>query len=215
MKQKDVFLKSEGDAWFNRNSKKVDDIVLPDDDALLQELLKVISMNDSNHNTLKILEVGCGDGSRLQWIKENIGADCHGIDPSPLSVKKSSSRGIKAVQGTADSLPYDDNMFDIVIFGFCLYLCDREDLFRIANEANRILKSSSWLLILDFYNPSTSENSYHHLDGIKSYKMDYKNLFVWHPDYQCFSHKITHHESGCYTDDPNEWISISVLRKSE
>jgi ubiquinone/menaquinone biosynthesis C-methylase UbiE len=193
--------------------KKIGDRILPDDDPLLQELINLTSNSSISNSSLKILEIGCGDGSRLGWIKENLGSDCYGIDPSLLAVEKSCARGVNAKQGTADTLPYEDNMFDIVIFGFCLYLCDRDDLFCIASETNRILKSSGWLLIIDFYSSSATNNSYHHLNGIKSYKMDYRNVFTWHPSYECFSHQVTHHESGYFTDKPNEWIAISVLRK--
>ena len=44
--------------------------------------------------------------------------------------------------GTADKLPFEDQSVDILVYGFCLYLCDREDMFNIAAEANRVIKSS-------------------------------------------------------------------------
>ena len=55
--------------------------------------------------------------------------------------------------------------------------------------------------------------AYHHKDGLFSYKMDYRQLFDWHPSYTCFSHELSHHASGDFTDDPQEWIATSVLRK--
>ena len=85
------------------------------------------------------------------------------------------------MQGTADRLPYRDGLFDVVVFGFCLYLCDREDLFRIASEADRVLNDQGWLIIHDFYSPVPTRRDYHHKTGIYSYKMDYKTLFEWHP----------------------------------
>ena len=99
------------------------------------------------------------------------------------------------------------------MFGFCLYLCDSEDLFRIAYEADRVLRDPGWLLILDFYNPTLLKREYRHHAGVFSYKMDYRSLFTWNPAYTCFAHRIVHHLHYAYTDDSTEWIATSVLRK--
>ena len=39
MKQKEIFLQSEGDAWFTRNQQEVSIRKLPDDDPVLCEIL--------------------------------------------------------------------------------------------------------------------------------------------------------------------------------
>jgi ubiquinone/menaquinone biosynthesis C-methylase UbiE len=161
------------------------------------------------------LEVGCGAGERLVWLQNHLNADCFGIDPSKAAVEHAVRNGIKAVQSTADILPYDNNTFDIVIFGFCLYLCDRDDLFKIVFEANRVLKENSWVIILDFYSRSFTQNEYHHLKGINSYKMDYNKMFDWHPSYTCFSKQVLHHVEKSFTDSKDDWISISVIRKKD
>jgi ubiquinone/menaquinone biosynthesis C-methylase UbiE len=139
---------------------------------------------------------------------------CYGIDPSERAVEHAVRRGVVAERGTAERLPFDDAQFDIVIFGFCLYLCDREDLFRIAYEADRVLRNPGWLVILDFYSPTPFRRDYHHRSGVFSYKMDYQTLFAWHPGYTSYSHKVHHHAQGGYTDDPTEWAATSVLRKN-
>ncbi len=41
MKQKEIFLQSEADAWFVRNKEGVAARKLPDDDPLLREILKI------------------------------------------------------------------------------------------------------------------------------------------------------------------------------
>ena len=38
-------------------------------------------------------------------------------------------------------------------------------------------------------------------------------MFSWHPSYTIFSNNIQHHEKHTYTDDNEEWIGISLLRK--
>mgnify|MGYP000884157470 CR=1 FL=1 len=212
MKQKDAFLESEGDVWFTRNVRTLSNRKFPDSYSLLGEILGLPS---SQRRGLKILEIGCGDGGRLNWLKENLGFECYGVDPSIQAVRVAESYGIHAQIGTADKLPFNNSMFDIVIFGFCLYLCDREDLFRIAAEADRVLKSPGWLLIKDFYSPTPLKREYHHRAGLFSYKMDYSTLFTWNPSYMCLSHRVTHHEKpNNYTDDSNEWVATTVLRKN-
>lgn len=212
MKQKEIFLQSEGDAWFTRNQRSVGTRKLPNDDALLREMLDLMPVNTGGEE-LKVLEVGCGDGTRLAWLKNNLNANCYGIEPSTQAVAAAHTKGINVQQGTADLLPFDSQSFDIMIFGFCLYLCDREDLFRIASEADRVLRSPGWLMILDFYSPVPRAKAYHHHPGVQSYKMDYRRLFTWHPDYECMTHKVRHHGEQIYTDNPDEWVAVSVLRK--
>lgn len=33
-----------------------------------------------------MLEVGCGDDTRLAWLKNNLNSDCYGIGPSAQAV---------------------------------------------------------------------------------------------------------------------------------
>jgi ubiquinone/menaquinone biosynthesis C-methylase UbiE len=209
--QKDVFLQSEGNAWFNRNRDAVARRKLPEDDAVLQELLDFWKGQAS---TPTVLEIGCGEGARLGWLKEHLHAECLGIEPSANAIAVARARGIDARQGTADALPFADGSVDIVIFGFCLYLVDRQDLFRVASEADRVLRSPGWIVIEDFYSPTPRLRAYHHQPGVWSYKMDYRTLFVWHPHYECLTHKVRHHGQSRYTDDPEEWVALSVLRKA-
>lgn len=218
MSQKQIFLESEADAWFARNH---DDVVSRDfstDDALALAVQDVVGRlgaveGQQRRESLRILEIGCGEGKRLSWLAEKFGADVFGIEPSAKAVAVACSRGVKATRGTADRLPFDDQMFDIVLFGFCLYLCDRADLFRIAHEADRVLRRSSWLIIHDFYAKSHTQREYHHRAGLVSYKMDYRSLFAWHPAYTCYSHRVLCHSDRGFSDDPGEWVATSIMRK--
>ena len=212
MKQKDIFLQSEGDAWFDRNRQHIASGELPGDDPVLHEIIDVFEKRQLAAGS-RILEIGCGEGRRLAWLKDTYSAQCYGIEPSGLAVAVARDRGLCVHQGSADELPFDDQFFDLVIFGFCLYLCDRDDLFRIANEANRVLRSPGWLAIQDFYSSAPIAKAYHHKSGVMSYKMDYRTLFTWHPAYECLTHKVRAHGAAAYSDDGHEWVGVSVLRK--
>lgn len=211
MKQSDVFLDSEGDAYYRRNGSGRDPQTLPASDPLLLATLG-LPATDLRPGA-RLLEIGCSDGLRLQWLREHHQINCTGIEPSAAAVATARERGIDARQGTADTLPFADGSFDIVLFGFCLYLCDPQDLFRIASEADRVLANPGWLLILDFYSETPTRRAYHHRSGLFSRKMDYRTLFTWHPAYTCMSQNVVHHSTFEHTDDPTEWIATSVLRK--
>jgi SAM-dependent methyltransferase len=208
VKQRDVFLGSEGNAWFERNGPQAVS-EFPESDELLLAILQLPHSPDP----LRVLEIGCGGGSRLAWLQKHRGFACFGLEPSARAVEAARSQGVSVQQGTAEFLPFDTAAFDLVVFGFCLYLCDREDLFRIASEADRVLRNPGWLAIRDFYNPAPVQQPYHHKPGILSFKMDYRSLFTWHPGYVNHYHKIGHHVTGDYTDDRNEWVATSVMRK--
>lgn len=212
MKQKQKFLESEGNGWFQRNINAIEKRNLPEDDPILREII-ALPVDTAGGGKVTLLEVGCSNGYKLKWIEGNLHYQCRGIEPSKQAVDMARQKGLEVIQGTADNLPFPDNTFDIVIFGFCLYLCDREDLFRIAFEADRVLKNPGWLLIHDFYCPYPAKNPYHHSSGLFTYKMDYKSMFIWHPAYSCFKHIVFHHEKGDYTDEQNHWVAVSVLRK--
>jgi SAM-dependent methyltransferase len=205
--QKDIFLKSEGDAWLRRN----DNTLRPRDwqtDPICRKFATL-----STGRVLDVLEIGCADGARLQYLVDTHGHRVAGIDPSAEAVSLAVKRGIRAVRSTADVLPFAAGEFDVVIFGFCLYLCDDDDLFKIALEADRVLANAGWLLILDFEARAPLYRPYHHMPGVLSRKMDNKSMFLWHPAYTLASHEKFHHVTGCWTDDSDDWVSLACLRK--
>lgn len=73
--QKEVFLRSEGDAYFKRAAKQGSSI--SEYDAILAEIPAL-----SLPRGTKILEIGCGDGARLKWLADHCGFKCFGVDPS-------------------------------------------------------------------------------------------------------------------------------------
>lgn len=211
-RQRDVFLNSEADAWFDRNHAALAQRGL-EEDVLYASIMEIHPELQAKEASPAILEIGCGEGRRLERLALRLGATVAGIDPSAKAVAEAQARGVDARRGTAEELPWADASFDIVIFGFCLYLCDPEDFFRIAFEADRVLKPDSWLVIHDFHAISFTRRAYHHRAGMFSSKMDFRRLFDWHPAYTCYSHRIAAHGTSEFTDDPQEWVATSLLRK--
>ncbi len=210
-KQKEIFLEKEGNAWFERNHLKIQNRKMDLQDPIIKALSNFL--DNKNNKNLQLLEVGCGEGKRLHWIADNLKMNCYGIEPSVKAIEFANNKDVKVIKGTADVMNFEDKKFDFVIFGFCLYLCDRSDLFQIAKEADRVLKNSGYIIIHDFYSPTPFVREYHHYPGIFSYKMDYRKLFDWHPNYQCVSHEVFTEDENEIKDDVNKWRATSVLRK--
>ncbi len=117
-------------------------------------------------------------------------------------------------KGTADALPYIDGQFDMVLFGFCLYLVDRSLLFRVAHEADRVLKKDGTLAIIDFDPPQPMVRPYHHCPGIYSYKQDYSQLFLASGKYTLAEKLPGSHADSCWHPDGGERIALWICRKS-
>lgn len=209
--QRQVFLEGEGDAWFQRSCQSDADQIAgwSARDPLLENLPLPRGPETS------VFEVGCGQGLRLAHLKSSQGWSVAWLDPTEKAIAAVTAAGYRGVVGTAESLSLPDRSVDLLIYGFCLYLCDRDDLFRIASEAHRVLKPKSWLAILDFWSPHQRVNVYHHRSGIESYNDDLPSMFSWYPSYVITDHCLRHHSSRSCTDDQQEWISTALLRRCD
>ena len=212
--QRKAFLQGEGDAWIRRN-RQLDTHQVEHwcDQDPLRELLESLPLPHGPQ--VSVIEVGCGQGLRLDRLKKAKGWDACGLDPSEKAIAAVNAAKCRGIVGTAESLPIADQSVDLLIFGFCLYLCDRDDLFKIAAEAHRVLKPKAWLAILDFWTPSPTINPYHHLPGVRSFKDDLPSMFSWHPAYVITDHRLRHHTTRSYTDEPQDWVAATILRRSD
>ncbi len=205
--QKTVFLQEEGNEYYERNKQ----VLVEKKKDLLVELLLERKLLPKI-----VLEIGCSIGWRLDSIHKLFKSDCYGIDPSSQAIKDGRDlyKDIILEQGTADVIPFFDKKFDLIIFGFCLYLCDRKDLFKIVFEADKFLNEGGHIAIFDFEPAAPLKNKYQHKEGIFSYKMNYSNLFLANPSYFLVSKNIFTHYGFEKIDDPNERVSVSLLRKN-
>ncbi len=209
MNQKNTFLSGEGNMWYQRNKsaftpdqQKNDPILIALDHCFIQPS--------------RVLEIGCANGWRLAQLHNRYGCQAYGIDPSETAIINGSKDypEINLSVGTADKLPEIEPV-DLIIFGFCLYLCDRNDLFKIAEQANKYLSDDGFIIIYDFNPPfGHYRNQYKHKDNIYSYKMDYSSMFTWHPAYQLI-YKDTSIPENCAlkTIATDDIITTQIIRK--
>lgn len=114
-------------------------------------------------------------------------------------------------QGISDSLSFEDESMDIVLFGFCLFWVDRKYLFKSISEADRVLKSGGIVILEDFDTaiPYKRENS--HNNDAYTYKMDYSKLFTANPQYYLLNKYNYSHSGDNFNIDIQERISTSIL----
>jgi len=207
--QKERFNSGEGNSWFSRNAndlRKQEASV--DLDFLLQYLLPF--KDEIN----KILEIGCASGIKIAKLAEQLDALGHGIDPSQTAIENAPlSKNLQLQVGTADSLPFPDDSFDFVYFGFCLYLVDRGLILRTVAEADRVLKNGGFLAILDFDPGRLYKNVYVHSPGIFSFKNSYEKFLTGSGHYyQVSKLQVKDHQIG-FSKNPDERISVVLLYK--
>lgn len=172
------------------------------------------ALKDIDAKPEAILEIGCSRGHRLIELHQEFGAECCGVDPSEKAIEQGRALypALVLEQGTADSLQYPDDRFDVVIFGFCLYLCDPRDHFRIAWQADRILQDGGFLVIHDFLTLTPYRNKYVHSANLSSYKMEWSRMFTWNPAFQLISRRYMEHAKPL-SFAPDEQICVEVLHK--
>jgi methionine biosynthesis protein MetW len=65
----------------------------------------------------RVLDLGCGEGELLAWLKEHKDVDARGVELTGARVQKAIARGVSVYQGDLESAveDYPDRAFDYVI----------------------------------------------------------------------------------------------------
>jgi ubiquinone/menaquinone biosynthesis C-methylase UbiE len=215
MSQNEIFSKSEGDSWYQRNhefSYKVGCVSDSPDVHYINEIIKPFASRIN-----RILEIGCSNGLKLETICLHLEASGLGVEPSPKAVKAGNTRvktaQIELVVGTSEKLPCEDASFDLVYFAFCLYLFDRNTLMQSLAEADKVLKHGGFLAITDFYPGSQYKRPYNHHEGIFSFKQDYSSFYVNSGLYYLVGKHSHSHRTSFFDESPDERITTNILYK--
>lgn len=199
MNQKYIFLSGEGDRWFERNREK-----LGEHDPVTPLLDQVIAP------PRRVLEIGCSNGWRLAKLRDKYGCEVMGVEPSMKAAAAAAEMLVPVVQSTASSLPIS-GVFDLIIYGFALYLTDPEDWLLIAAEADHVLAPGGHIVIHDFGGADLTLHGvpYKHDARITSWHYDWAKLWLGNPAYE----EVHRHWT---TGDglPDQQV-ITVLRKNK
>jgi len=92
----------------------------------------------------KILDVGCGSGQLIEWLKRH-GWEVYGVDISSKAAKEANKRGLNVFHGELIDVKFPKNFFDTVIASQVLeHVMNPMKLLR---EINRILKQDALLIV--------------------------------------------------------------------
>lgn len=99
-----------------------------------------------------IIDLCCGTGNQLKLLAKNDFKSLHCLDisNSMLQVAKKGDYNLKFYHQDATNTSFDNNSFDAAIISFAVHEKDRNTQERFLEEAYRILKDDSILLIVDF-----------------------------------------------------------------
>jgi len=212
--QKDAFSDGEGDVWFARNKGNLMN------KGLMQDLDCIKNSIGPYKNQINsILEIGCSNGRKLEELSSFFDAFGYGLDPSSAAINDAKARVASNAKdlhfqvGKSVALPYADAKFDLVFFGFCLYLVDRDEIFRTIAEADRVLKKGGFLVILDFDPAKQHKRPYIHKEGLFSFKTSYADFFLNNGHYYLVAKESFSHAAHYFSINSDERVSTCILFK--
>ncbi len=125
---------AEYDSWFLQNRN-----VLQSEVELLAGALQ---------DPGRTLSVGCGSGLFEKILRDSHDIDIRfGVEPAEGMAEIAMKRGVEVKIGPAESLPFDDNSFDTVLFnGTPSYIGDLKKAFQ---EASRVLRDGGHVVVAD------------------------------------------------------------------
>jgi SAM-dependent methyltransferase len=94
----------------------------------------------------RLLEVGCGTGAFAARCVAELGCDVTALDLSPAMVEATQARGVPAVVGNVEDLPFGDGSFDAVAAAWMLYHVPHLD--RGLAEVSRVLRPGGRLVAI-------------------------------------------------------------------
>jgi|SRR3989344_966384 len=94
----------------------------------------------------KILDFGCGDGTRLNLLTRKKGGTGLDISEKAIKIAKNNYPNLKFIQSDLEDVPLDDNSFDLVYSAFVLEHLNNPE--RVIEEALRLLTENGSLVLI-------------------------------------------------------------------
>ncbi len=174
--------KDEANAYFERNVRKNEKRLYS---APWRMIADFYSRYTDKFQIRNILEIGCNYGYNLMWFKSQFPVECYGVEPSGMAVSygrkiiiEKNLEGVELIETFSYDLPFEDNKFDVIVFGCCLYITEREKVLRTISEVDRILKNGGFCIIYDFETPVLCRRINKHNAMTYTYKQDYAKLLL-------------------------------------
>jgi ubiquinone/menaquinone biosynthesis C-methylase UbiE len=205
--QSQIFLNSEGDSWYKRNKSAIETAKASADVSFILQTLK-----GSSFEIQDLLEVGCSSAAKLNLLASSFSASGSGIDPSSLAIQQGAKQypDLDLRVGLASRLPFEADKFDLVFFGFCLYLVPPEKIELAMNEALRVLRPKSFIALTDFDSGIEMTVPYKHVEGLMSYKRDYMQLLNKLSNVTLIAKHSFSNSGNFFVEDKNNRVSTQI-----
>lgn len=115
----------------------------------------------------KLLDLGCGKGRTIKYVKDNYHINMQGLDISEEFVREARelNKNSLITISSGDHTPFENDEFNGVFAECTLSLMD--NLENTINEINRIMKTRGYLVISDVYAKNTQ-----YLNELSTYNID-------------------------------------------
>jgi ubiquinone/menaquinone biosynthesis C-methylase UbiE len=158
---------------------------------------KMLKMCDVSHGD-KVLDVGCGNGSLINAIKQKENVEAYGVDISPNMIAecKKQYAGINFTVSSGESLPFDQNSFNAITI--CCVLHHLHNAGNFIHEAHRVLQIGGIVLIGEPWLPIIIRQFFD---------------FIFSPLYKAGDNKIFSHKKLKHLLTNNQFEIVEVYKK--
>ena len=166
------YLKDNEFKVYNSGGKDSDAYGMLQQKGFLKDICLKFVPTLKNKN-IKILEIGCGDGSFLEYLKSIGYTDLCGVTLNQENVRRCKKRGIDCIYADMHELDIKSKSYDLI---WCSETFEHSIApFAVICEMNRILKSNGYAIIL-MPNPETWVSWTAHYSAL--YPEQMHNLFL-------------------------------------
>ncbi|MDN3018690.1 class I SAM-dependent methyltransferase [Paenibacillus sp. BSR1-1] len=113
------------------------------------QLTKHLLSNESITKDSIILDAGCGTGQTAAYIFQQYKAKVFGLEINPIMIEKAKNRfqtmqlPIQVIQGSIESIPFEDETFDFIICESVLAFVDKpaalKEFYRVLKKGGRLI----------------------------------------------------------------------------